>query len=205
LDLIRLDGPTDVLDRFKQSRAGHAIGYFKGHEDDVRVFLTDRFPRIQEALGYSLTETSNRTYKSVVATPMFNGYARKNVDVFILMPFAPAFDNVHAALVAAAKGASLNIVRGDDLFGSSYVIDDIWSCMLGAKYVIADCTGTNPNVMYELGIAHTLGRPTLLVSQSAEDIPFDLRHWRYHLYSPDELSQLTATVASFVGDDAHAA
>jgi hypothetical protein len=50
--------------------------------------------------------------------------------------------------------------------------------MLGAQIVVADCTGRNPNVFYELGMAHTIGKTTLLMTQDLEDIPFDIRHLR---------------------------
>lgn len=48
--------------------------------------------------------------------------------------------------------------------------------------VICDCTGRNPNVFYEAGIAHTLGREVVLITQNPEDIPFDLRHLRHIRY-----------------------
>lgn len=48
--------------------------------------------------------------------------------------------------------------------------------------VVCDCTGRNPNVFYEVGIAHTLGREVILITQSHDDIPFDLRHLRYIAY-----------------------
>jgi hypothetical protein len=48
--------------------------------------------------------------------------------------------------------------------------------------VVCDCTGRNPNVFYEIGIAHTLGREVILITQNAADIPFDLRHLRYVAY-----------------------
>ena len=48
--------------------------------------------------------------------------------------------------------------------------------------VICDCTGRNPNVFYEIGIAHTLGREVILITQVDADIPFDLRHLRYVRY-----------------------
>jgi hypothetical protein len=50
--------------------------------------------------------------------------------------------------------------------------------MLRSRVVICDCTGRNPNVFYEIGIAHTLGREVILITQNPEDIPFDLRHLR---------------------------
>ncbi len=48
--------------------------------------------------------------------------------------------------------------------------------------MICDCTGKNPNVFYEAGIAHTLGKEVILITQSASDVPFDLRHLRYVSY-----------------------
>jgi len=51
-----------------------------------------------------------------------------------------------------------------------------------SRIVICDCSGRNPNVFYEAGIAHTLGREVILLTQSEHDIPFDLRHLRYVLY-----------------------
>jgi hypothetical protein len=51
-----------------------------------------------------------------------------------------------------------------------------------SRVVICDCTGRNPNVFYEIGIAHTLGREVILITQNPEDIPFDLRHLRYVRY-----------------------
>jgi hypothetical protein len=48
--------------------------------------------------------------------------------------------------------------------------------------VICDLTGRNANVFYEVGIAHTLGRETILITQNADDIPFDLRHLRFIHY-----------------------
>lgn len=48
--------------------------------------------------------------------------------------------------------------------------------------MICDCSGTNPNVFYEIGIAHTLGREIILITQAESDIPFDLRHLRYVRY-----------------------
>jgi hypothetical protein len=50
------------------------------------------------------------------------------------------------------------------------------------RFAIADCTGRNPNVMYELGIAHTLGKPVFMLSQSTDDLPFDIQSRRVIIY-----------------------
>jgi hypothetical protein len=59
-----------------------------------------------------------------------------------------------------------------------------------------DLTGKNGNVFYEAGIAHSLGKDVILITQSADDVPFDLRHLRYiqYLNNGEGLQQLTAKV-----------
>jgi len=52
----------------------------------------------------------------------------------------------------------------------------IWEQVLRADLIIADLTGRNPNVFYELGYAHALHKNSILITQSIEDVPFDLRH-----------------------------
>ena len=76
--------------------------------------------------------------------------------------------------------------RGDDVFGSNVVMDDIAESIRRANLIIADLTGRNANVFYEVGIAHARNKQVLLMTQSIEDVPFDLRHRRALVceYSP---------------------
>jgi hypothetical protein len=62
------------------------------------------------------------------------------------------------------------------------VIQDVVALIDRSRIVVCDCTGRNPNVFYEAGIAHTLGREVILITQNDNDIPFDLRHIRYIRY-----------------------
>jgi hypothetical protein len=103
---------------------------------------------------------------------------------FIVMPFGHAdlesiYDDILKPMVKVCK---LKCQRGDDLFGSNIVMDDIRDSIERADIVIADLTRQSANVFYEVGIAHTIGRPVLLIAQSTEDVPFDLRHHRVLLY-----------------------
>jgi len=66
------------------------------------------------------------------------------------------------------------------------IIEQIWEYLNKAEIIIADVTGRNPNVFYELGIAHTLGKTVIIITQNEEDVPFDLRHLRYFKYSDNE-------------------
>src|SRR5437879_5857552 len=76
----------------------------------------------------------------------------------------------------------MTITRADDFFSSGQIMTEIWSAIVRAKILIADCTGRNPNVFYEIGLAHALGKPVVLITQAPEDVPFDLRHYRYLQY-----------------------
>ena len=106
-----------------------------------------------------------------------------NADVFVIMPFLdnmrPIYDD-HIAKVMGDLG--LTVKRGDDFFTNQAIVEDIWSATNNARLIIADCTHKNPNVFYELGISHTLGKDTIVITQSETDIPFDIRHFRYIKY-----------------------
>lgn len=102
--------------------------------------------------------------------------------VSVMMPFSPAFNAVYESLKETAEGVGLRCRRADDIWESPEIIQDVVSLIDKAKVVICDCTGRNPNVFYETGIAHTLGREVILITQNEADIPFDLRHLRYIHY-----------------------
>jgi hypothetical protein len=85
----------------------------------------------------------------------------------------------------------LSIDRADNFFTNGQIIVEIWSAINHARVILADCTGRNAYVFYEIGIAHTLGKETILITQSIEDIPFDLRHLRFitYEYTPPGMAQ----------------
>lgn len=102
---------------------------------------------------------------------------------FVVMPFGDSFDRYYQNIfVPAIEAVGLSAVRGDSLFRSSDILGDIWSMIRTAKVLLADLSGRNPNVFYELGLAHALGKPVVLVSDQVEDVPFDLRGFRVSGY-----------------------
>jgi hypothetical protein len=116
--------------------------------------------------------------------------------VSLMMPFGAEFDPVLEALQQAADSIDLRCVRADDIWVHHHVIQDIVDLIAQAKVVVCDCTGKNPNVFYEIGIAHTLGKDVILITQSRDDIPFDLRHLRYveYMRNREGLGDLTSAV-----------
>jgi hypothetical protein len=99
-----------------------------------------------------------------------------------MMPFDAGFNQVYESIQLAAQNAGLRCRRTDDIWENPAIIQDVVSLIDRSRVVVCDCTGRNPNVFYEVGIAHTLGREVILVTQSEHDIPFDLRHLRYVRY-----------------------
>lgn len=102
--------------------------------------------------------------------------------VSVMMPFNSSFDAVFAGIQSAAAGVGLRCRRADDIWENPSVIQDVVALLDRSRIVVCDCTGRNPNVFYEAGIAHTLGREVILIAQAEHDIPFDLRHLRFVRY-----------------------
>ncbi len=99
-----------------------------------------------------------------------------------MMPFNADFDVVYSSIQEAADSVCLCCRRADDIWENPAIIQDVVSLIDRSRIIVCDCTGRNPNVFYEIGIAHTLGRDVILITQNDHDIPFDLRHLRYIRY-----------------------
>jgi hypothetical protein len=105
--------------------------------------------------------------------------------VAVMMPFDAKFRSVHETLQASVESAGMRAQRADDIWIHDHVIQDVVSLIARAKVVICDLTNRNPNVFYEMGIAHTLGRDVIMLAQSRADVPFDVGHIRYISYLPN--------------------
>jgi hypothetical protein len=91
----------------------------------------------------------------------------KKESCFTIMPFGGYFDGYYKDIFRPAiKSAGLDPNRADDLYRPSAIVNDIWSYTKNAKIILADLTGKNPNVFYELGLAHALAKPAILVTES---------------------------------------
>lgn len=105
---------------------------------------------------------------------------------FIAMPFSSEFDTIFSSIQEALEGPRLNYsyTRTDELIGGGHIIEDILRGIGESEFVIVDVTGQNPNVFYELGIAHMVKNvdKVILLSQESASIPFDLRVFRHIIY-----------------------
>lgn len=112
-------------------------------------------------------------------------YSQDENLVSIMMPFGAEFNSVYSALQQSITSIGMSHVRADDIWEHHAIIQDIVNIIARAKVVICDCSGKNPNVFYEAGIAHAIGKEVILITQSEHDVPFDLRHIRYIRYLPN--------------------
>jgi hypothetical protein len=102
---------------------------------------------------------------------------------FVIMPFASEFDEVYRLFISnALNAAGYKVLRADNLLSHRSILQDIIGAIASSDLIIADLTGANPNVFYELGIAHALGKPVIMLTQDLEEIPFDLQSYRVVIY-----------------------
>lgn len=152
----------DIAHDFEFSRVHWAVK----DADLSRVLLRNFKPRRQRPTVFTIPE--NEKIEPTLASAM--------------MPFDAGFLAVFDAIKAATENVGLRCRRADDIWENAAIIEDIVSLIDKSRVIICDCTGRNPNVFYEIGIAHTLGREVILITQIDADIPFDLRHLRYVKY-----------------------
>lgn len=103
---------------------------------------------------------------------------------FVLMPFDKAFDDIYNyGIKESCKEVDAYCERVDEQMFEERMTDRIYNQIAKADLIIADMTGKNPNVFYEVGYAHALNKPTILLTQKSEDIPFDLKDYPHIIYN----------------------
>lgn len=105
---------------------------------------------------------------------------------FVLMPFEDAFEPVYEQLIKEPlTDAGYEVTRADSLLNQQSILRDVVRGIADAHLVVADVTGLNENVLYELGLAHALGVRTVMLTQDITELPFDLRPYRANEYSTE--------------------
>lgn len=146
----------------------------------IEEFISDRYGPPAENVS-----TAPSKSRQICFSPSVFEVPEEAVDptlVAVMTPFAPHFESVFSTIQRAALQCGLEAVRAKDIWQHSVVIQDVFSLIFRSQIVVCDFTGKNPNVFYEAGIAHTLGKHVVPITQSEADIPFDLRHHRYLPY-----------------------
>src|SRR5262249_8822168 len=95
------------------------------------------------------------------------------------MPFTDKLQPLYEDHISPiVQKAGLRCVRADDIHGTSLITYDIWEHINRARFLVAELTDRNPNVFYELGLAHAISKEVILITQSMQSVPFDLKALR---------------------------
>jgi len=109
--------------------------------------------------------------------------------IFVMMPFKEEFAVIRASVREAANRAKVECVWADEITEAGQISDQIVAEIRRSWACIADVTGQNSNVAWEIGYAQALGKPVMTIAQSALDLFFDLKDQRTIVYSRDNLSR----------------
>jgi hypothetical protein len=173
------DIPRDRADKFAE--------IFSSNLQFLRQFdvATEAAPRIplSDADLLSASEGTTRTVRAPKEPRV-----REFLDTcFVMMPFGTWYDRYYQEIyVPAIKDAGFEPIRADELFSTGSVVEQIWEQIEKSKVLLAELTDKNPNVFYELGLAHAARKPVVFTSGRLEDVPFDLRHLRVIVYETRE-------------------
>lgn len=155
--------------------------------DRIKSYLANKSSQLEisEFISTAHTEIPKRL---VAFSPRVFEVPNKPINenlVVVMMPFNSSFSNTFEAISNACKVVGLECKKANDIWENSTFIQDIFELIFMSKIVIGDFTEKNPNVFYEIGIAHTLGKTVIPLTQSINDVPADLRHHRVLKYLPN--------------------
>ncbi len=187
-------------DYFASSRPGEVVDHEQALERLNRVLnrynlemADDRKagrPRLRLLSGefISTATTAPEVKRTITFVPSVFKLPKGTVQqdlVSVMMPFSAGFKSVYATIQASCAAAGLRCLRADDIWANSTIIQDVFDLIFVSHIVIVDFTGKNSNVMYETGIAHALGKHVVPITQSMDDVPFDLQSHRVLKYLPN--------------------
>jgi hypothetical protein len=145
---------------------------------------------MQAALGIGSLRHLARLYGDSILVELLFGPPSTPaalVDILVLMPSAPELTPLYERHIKKTVGRlGLTARRGNDFFTEGSIIAEFWNAICDSRLIVADCTGRSPHVFYGIGLAHTVGQPTVLVAQSPDDVPLDLQHVPWLVYNCTE-------------------
>jgi hypothetical protein len=196
--LVSLSGNLDAL----KEATGGASSMALITRDDINIEVSPRLLPIQHIFDISITDYAQGQGSKMRIEPSFGKpIPEGTADIFVVMPFADDLKPIYDEhILPTVQSLNLTCKRGDDFFTDNSIMQDIWSAIYYSKLCIAECTGRNANVFYEMGIAHTLGRSCIMIAQSNQDIPFDVQYRRVLFYenTPSGLVELRSALSKAI-------
>jgi hypothetical protein len=106
--------------------------------------------------------------------------------LFVLTPFHEDFSQEYEVIARTGRELDFKVSRGDEKVPTGEIFPHLLRLMVKARIIVANISGRNPNVFYELGVAHALDKTVILVAHSKADIPFDVQSKRIVFYKDNE-------------------
>lgn len=173
--------------------------YYEGKIYEINKQLMDDKERWLETNHLIINGNSNiidneNINKSVLEPNKFlkkHGLTNKdmkinNNEVFVLTSFIEEYRETYYTIKNVCEEMTLKCSKSDEEYIENDILNHILKKMARARIIIANIDGRNPNVYYELGIAHTLDKPTIMVSKNLNEIPFDLQSKNILFYKNQE-------------------
>lgn len=159
------------------ARDGTVLGVLKvENKESGDHEFTDLDLHLLESVAKALAVTLELQYKT--------SRLGKFIYAFVLMPFDHAFDDIYAyGIKRPIEALGIRCERVDEIQYVGGILEQVFKCIEKARFVVAEMTGRNPNVFYEVGYCHAIKKDVILCTQDANDLPFDLRgynHIEYH-------------------------
>ncbi len=153
--------------------SGSAISLFV---DGVKV-LSGQAVLQKSQLAVLLHGTTNIMLRNIVVHD-------RRPKAFVVMQFTEEFDELYSEVIKpTCERFGYESIRGDDIYNNGLIIKDITTSLQEASVIIADITPDNPNVYYEVGYAHAINKPTILLCErTREKLPFDVSGFRTLFY-----------------------
>ncbi|MGC1375625.1 MAG: SIR2 family protein [Anaerolineales bacterium] len=136
------------------------------------------------------TDVTQKVSLSASPSPIIETTSRL---CFVMMPFSEKFNDVYRLLIApAVEHSGLTPLRADEMVGGGFIIEQIRTAIHQSRLCIADVTGVNANVLWEVGYAVGTNKPLILIAEEESRVPFNIAHLRRVVYGNDfEVARLT--------------
>ena len=161
--------------------------------NEIKSYLSDKFatPLVSDFISTALIETPKRIITFSPQAFQVPTKPQNDKLVTVMLPFK--LQHTFDAVKRACDNLHLECIKADDIWENPTFIQDIFELIFTSRVVVADFTDKNPNVFYEVGIAHTLGKTVVPITQSIKDVPSDLGHHRALQYFPNNEGYLDLT------------
>jgi len=156
---------------------------FTTFERTIKTVLDRLAPKDREAAAEAVDQAVKaRSLETRRVARLLPDVEEEPTRVFVLMPFGEEFVPIYQIIKDAGVIAEFKVTRADEMVSPGQIIAQIMDTIASAGLIVADITGQNPNVLYEIGMARSLGKNILMISQDRDSIPFDIQDQRIIFY-----------------------